>query len=808
MSRSGVARQIQTLFEGGTVTGLTDGQLLERFAARRGQEAEPAFAALVARHGPMVLSVCRGLLGNSHDAEDAFQATFLVLAHKAGTLRRPDLLGPWLHGVAHHTARRLKDKNVRRLRHEAEAAMAGPGPSGEGGADRLATREEIEALHEEVERLPERYRVAVVLCDLQGLTHEEAARRLGRPVGTISARVSRARERLRSRLTRRGLALPAGVIASAMATNSASAMPVALTASTIKVAMMTTASAGLAAGTVPATVATLARGVLGSMTLVNLKLILTAFFVAGAVAAGGTAFVRQSREAPRAEAQIASPKPVKVASTPSAAAKPRPADAIVQEIEKELKNSRRPLMNDEFFRVHSAIADLVDELRTAYPDDPRVAKHLPDRWSALSYLRRRGEARAEVEATLVTTKDASLRVAALHLRFWLSHDPGVAVESSTYVAEAEAFARAAPGDNRVALILYKAAATLDEAWYVRVGFAVMLIIFGALTLATAWMPRISKATCRKIGLGLGLSGVLAIMASAFAFQFLGEAARMGLVSSVLGMLNQVSERFRRVEPFVAHVLHRIISTILAEIRTTRAGLAVALAAVVAPIVVHLRMRHAPTPMWRPRILREGISAFVAVLAVLCLVDAGRISYQRSAIRRRIVRDYPDASYAHIIQGEDRQSSSNGQPFELEFDDAISGRHISMKHLRGKIVVVDFWATWCGPCVGEIPELKRLYAKYHNKGVEFIGISRDVPEEDGGLKALKSFVAEREIRWPQFYQPEDNGDVIRTGAATNDFAESWGITLIPTVFIVDTEGNLYSTNARGKLDTLIPKLLQK
>src|SRR5262245_48478780 len=99
--RPGVASELEAIFDGGTVTGLTDGQLLERFGAHRAEEAEPAFAALVARHGPMVLGVCRGLLRNTHDAEDAFQATFLVLARKAGALRRPDLLGPWLHGVAH-----------------------------------------------------------------------------------------------------------------------------------------------------------------------------------------------------------------------------------------------------------------------------------------------------------------------------------------------------------------------------------------------------------------------------------------------------------------------------------------------------------------------------------------------------------------------------------------------------------------------------------------------------------------------------------------------------------------------------------
>src|ERR1700755_772121 len=99
--RSSVVGQLQTLFDVGVVSGLTDGQLLERFVARREGEAEPAFAALVARYGPRVLGVCQGLLRNPHDAEDALQATFLILALKAGSLRKPNLLGPWLYGVAH-----------------------------------------------------------------------------------------------------------------------------------------------------------------------------------------------------------------------------------------------------------------------------------------------------------------------------------------------------------------------------------------------------------------------------------------------------------------------------------------------------------------------------------------------------------------------------------------------------------------------------------------------------------------------------------------------------------------------------------
>jgi RNA polymerase sigma factor (sigma-70 family) len=215
------ARQIDTIFEGGSVAGLSNAQLLERYVRRRDAGA---FEALVARHAPMVLSVCRSLLANSHDAEDAFQATFLVLARKATQIREPELLGPWLYGVAQRTARKCRSTRGRvanRERNELEAAATIVRPEVQTP---MLESDEQSVLHEEIERLPERYRSAIVLCYLQGLTHADAARSLRRPEGTISARLSRARDILRTRLTRRGLtpsvalaALAAGSAASATA---------------------------------------------------------------------------------------------------------------------------------------------------------------------------------------------------------------------------------------------------------------------------------------------------------------------------------------------------------------------------------------------------------------------------------------------------------------------------------------------------------------------------------------------------------------------------------------------------------------
>ena len=125
--------------------------------------------------------------------------------------------------------------------------------------------------------------------------------------------------------------------------------------------------------------------------------------------------------------------------------------------------------------------------------------------------------------------------------------------------------------------------------------------------------------------------------------------------------------------------------------------------------------------------------------------------------------------------------------------------MSIKNLKGKVVVIDFWATWCVPCVAEIPKLKELYARYRDKGVEFIGVSLDEPKENGGLDKLKTFVREKEIPWPQYYQGR---------GWESEFFTSWGIDAIPTVFVVDADRKLQSVQARGKLEDLIPSLLKK
>ena len=193
----GHARQVLRLAPGGA----TDAQLLKRFKA--GDEA--AFELLVWRHGPMILSVCRRVLGDEQAAEDAFQTTFFALAQKCGAIGGGEVVGAWLYRVAYRTALRVRLREARRAERERLAGLARAERTQPDPAERLSWEELRPRLDAEVARLPAEYRTAFILCHLEGKTNEEAARELGCPVGTIQSRLSRARARLRSRLRRQGL---------------------------------------------------------------------------------------------------------------------------------------------------------------------------------------------------------------------------------------------------------------------------------------------------------------------------------------------------------------------------------------------------------------------------------------------------------------------------------------------------------------------------------------------------------------------------------------------------------------------------
>jgi RNA polymerase sigma factor (sigma-70 family) len=294
---SAVVRDVQTLFSVGAVGRLSDGELLERFLARRDPAAEAAFATLVERHGLMVWGVCRRLLDDPHAAADAFQATFLVLARKARRVRVDGTLGRWLYGVARRVAMRARSLAARRAAREAAGVDSLIAPESEPHHAELYA-----ALDEEIGRLPERYRAAMVLCDLGNLSHEAAARQLGCAVGTIGSRLARGRERLRDRLTRRGFAPLAALVAAGLPVEralAAAAVPPALAQATaraaVRIALGETAL-------VSAHVSTLSKGMGGAMFPIRLSLGLLCLSLASA---GVLVFAHRAASAPRAAAPAA-----------------------------------------------------------------------------------------------------------------------------------------------------------------------------------------------------------------------------------------------------------------------------------------------------------------------------------------------------------------------------------------------------------------------------------------------------------------------------------------------------------------------
>jgi RNA polymerase sigma factor (sigma-70 family) len=297
-SRYGTSsRHIHTLFSVGAVGGLTDRELLDMFALRRGEASELAFAAMVQRHGPMVYRVCRQVLENPHDADDAFQATFLILLRKAPSLTVSDSLGPWLHGVALRVASCARSARARRQTHERRAGEERKQYSADNRWDDLAI-----VLHEEIHRLPARFRTPAVLCWLEGFTTEAASRRLRCPQGTILSRLSRARERLRQRLARRGVTLAGGPLGAAFLMESGSATAAdAVIESTIQTASDVLSQNG--AALVSTEVATLARKVLIAMLLTKVKMTTAVLVSIGTLMAGAGVLARQET-APTRKVQV------------------------------------------------------------------------------------------------------------------------------------------------------------------------------------------------------------------------------------------------------------------------------------------------------------------------------------------------------------------------------------------------------------------------------------------------------------------------------------------------------------------------
>ncbi len=305
-SSAAILRHVQTIFRAGSSRSLTDGQLLDRYRSGDPDAAEAAFAALVERHAGMVFALCRAVLGDPHDAEDALQATFLVMARRARSIREPGSVAGWLARVARRIAIRAKVRRAVRRARERDAAereakwiMSGP-------------PESYAELYEEIDRLPARFRGPVVLCHLEGLTYEQAAGQLLVPVGTVRSRLARARERLGARLKRRGI-VP-GLVDTALVPRPAP--PVAATEAILRAAMDLAGNRAVAVA-ISAEAVRLASLYSRSRIMLRMGMIAMTLFVAGLVALG--AGMPATTRVPAAEA----------AESPAIAEDPAPAGQTI-----------------------------------------------------------------------------------------------------------------------------------------------------------------------------------------------------------------------------------------------------------------------------------------------------------------------------------------------------------------------------------------------------------------------------------------------------------------------------------------------
>jgi RNA polymerase sigma factor (sigma-70 family) len=317
---SGALRQIKRLFTDGALTGYSDGQLLERF--RAGHDAA-AFEALVARHGSMVFSVCRGILNDPNDAEDAFQATFLILVKKSAAFRGHVALGPWLYRVAYRVAIRANVAAARRRSCEGQAGQMAASTSTSHAAD---PDELLRALHEEIARLPEEFRRAVILCDLQRVSQAQAASELRLSERTLQRRLREGRQRLKARLIRRGLAPGDGVLGTVFLSESQLAVPAAWAEATVRAALATV-NQTITTAVVSAVAKELAREVLNIMFVRKLTLASATLLAGGLIAWGAaSALVSLRAESPEKAAASRDRPLQRKTETAISPAEPKPPD--------------------------------------------------------------------------------------------------------------------------------------------------------------------------------------------------------------------------------------------------------------------------------------------------------------------------------------------------------------------------------------------------------------------------------------------------------------------------------------------------
>jgi len=734
-TRAAALQQIDRLFAQGSVTGLTDSQLLERFLA---QGDTAAFEALVSRHGPTVLSVCRGMLRNPEDAEDAFQATFLVLVKKASSIRRKDVLGGWLYQVAHHVARRANVAAARRRAYERQTAKANMTNS---TPDPAVRDELVRALHQEIGKLPQNCRHAVVLCDLEGLRQTDAASQLRWSERTLRRRLAEAHVRIKRQLERRGLAPNGAVLEVLFFREARVTVPASWRETTVQAALASMENL-VTTGAITVAVYSLTREVLTIMMCTKLLRI-----AAGLVGCGFLASTTWAVLASRGdEPSKAGPTPVVV--VPRTAPTPAPP-------------SERHL--DEPTADPSAI---VGTWETWVPIVWTVGgKPQPPVRSRVKWIIASG--------TITTSPDKEgMKDGALHeqvFQFKLDPSkspktieltqPGWGVFPGIYSLEGDELKICYDFDQRPTrfvednehgpfLHVYKRVSRTPE--QVTPVFARAPGCFWAVNPSSP-----GGMTCT-------IGGIV----------FDSQKETDG--SLVMTVAHPVSPGKQPQNDYRVVVFDAERRRYLPELDSAGTGGHRQRG----PLVAMKRFR------LDPKVLPAKAVTHVAVEMVT--PEAGREERQLAA---RLAIQRAKATGVEILP-----RPEVGEPYDFTLT-SIEGKTIRSRDLKGKVVVIDCWATWCSPCMAKMPKLKALYERHHAEGLEVLGVCFD-----HDAKTAREAMERSGITWTQVLVPdtEEVRDLWRDGA---------GIGPLPRILILDRRGMLQADCSPQEVEAEVTKGLK-
>jgi RNA polymerase sigma factor (sigma-70 family) len=679
------------LFAAGAIGTLPDAELLASFASARGDaSAEAAFAALVDRHGRMVLGVCRRVTGDPHTADDAFQAVFLVLARKAHAVRLAagDSLGRWLYGVSLRVSRRARAVTSRRSL--AERALDSLDPIDPARSFDPCERADLcAAIDAEIARLPARYRGAVVLCDVEGLSQKQAARRLRCPVGTVESRLNRARERLRSGLARRGLAPALGTLVGVLEGTSQAAVPSEIARGIVAAAASISGGEALT-GSVPAAVAGLAEFILRRMIMRQFLLIAGLISLSVATTGGAVGLALGSRQEPKPAPKVDDPKPTAKVGTA------RSEHSLAEQLDRlkaDFERADRTILS--FYRGSTIPPENLAEATKIQPDYAAVVRRIADLATA-------------------APKSPAVRDAML----WVI---GQSREDGPYAGE---FALAANwlvwhfGDDPDAV---RVGLELDN--WPNARRDTLLLTFYA-----SAKNRESKGLAR-----LALAQYLEHKAK-LAEQARKVEGRPTYVHDDLVRANGTLYTEKQVQPdddyaYLLHLKQCDVNYLRAEAEKLYEEV-IAEYAEVPHVTARDRLLEAllkqPDPKWNGK----------------PLTAEGRRRIEARLARRSTLGQVAEARL------DDWHNLAVGKPApEIKGVD-VHGKTLTLSDYRGKVVALVFWGTWCGPCMREIPREKALVERMKDRPFAMLGVNTDAD------RAVARKVMEAQgVTWPNWHDGE-------------------------------------------------------